>query len=104
MNWLGALAAVWVVSVLLAYLVGRDVGRRGFWYGFLLGPVGVALIVLLPRRRASRSRTARRLEQIGLLSLFGWHVRGGQNPPAGGFRMMPPDEPTEPVGDLYEGD
>jgi hypothetical protein len=41
---------VWIIPIFVAHSIGRSKRRHGFWYGFLLGWIGVLIVALLPAR------------------------------------------------------
>lgn len=48
MPWGLVFLVVWVGSIIVGVNIGRPKGRRGGWWGFWLGPIGVLLVALLP--------------------------------------------------------
>ena len=39
---------LWFLAIYLAKEIGKSKNRNGFWWGFLLGWLGVLVIALLP--------------------------------------------------------
>ena len=40
---------LWIVAIYLANEIGKPKNRKGFWWGFWLGWIGVIAVALLPK-------------------------------------------------------
>ena len=70
MDILLVVIVVWVIPIFVAYSIGKGKHRAGFWYGLLLGWLGVIIVALLPSMAAPAGGTP--MEQL-------LHLRANKN-------------------------